>query len=400
MTLLQKLQIKAARLRQKLNALAAEADPTPEQRSEMDSLSEEYEVVEQRMIAATIGDGAAGDPPGEPEPVEPDAEGRELRGLIEGASVGEIFDAAVERRSIDGATRELQQHFDLGPNQVPLDLLRMERRDVTPGIEAGVTEAETLQPVFASGTAAFLGVAMPTVPVGVRSYPVLTTRASVKGPHTDSTTAAETTGAFTANELSPSRIQASFFYRRTDAARFRGLDSALREALSSSLMEKHDREIIIGASGLLGGTNLTADDTSGVDDFESFLSRWGHGRVDGRWANSLADLRIVVGAATYGHMGAVYQTSGELSAADALASKTAGVRVTAHGPAVASDKQDGIVRLGMRADAVSPIWEGVTLIPDEITQAAKGEIRITAVMLYAMKIIRAGGFKRVTSKHA
>ena len=63
MTLLQKLQIKAARLRQKLNALAAEADPTPEQRSEMDSLSEEYEVVEQRMIAATIGDGAAGGSP-------------------------------------------------------------------------------------------------------------------------------------------------------------------------------------------------------------------------------------------------------------------------------------------------------------------------------------------------
>ena len=83
----------------------------------------------------------------------------------------------------------------------------MERRDVTPGIEAGVTEAETLQPVFASGTAAFLGVAMPTVPVGVRSYPVLTTRPTVAGPHTDSTTAAETTGAFTANELSPAAFK-------------------------------------------------------------------------------------------------------------------------------------------------------------------------------------------------
>ena len=37
---------------------------------------------------------------------------------------------------------------------------------------------------------------------------------------------------------------------------------------------------------------------------------------------------------------------------------------------------------------VAPIWEGVSLIPDEITKAADGEIVITAVMLHAVKILR------------
>ena len=46
----------------------------------------------------------------------------------------------------------------------------------------------------------------------------------------------------------------------------------------------------------------------------------------------------------------------------------------------------------MRRDMVSPIWEGVTLIPDEITQAKKGEIVITAVLLHAVKTRSLGRF--------
>ena len=67
-----------------------------------------------------------------------------------------------------------------------------------------------------------------------------------------------------------------------------------------------------------------------------------------------------------------------------------GVRVSAHVPAVASTKQNAIVRLGTRRDMVAPIWEGVSLIPDEITKAKSGQIVITAVMLHAVKILRAG----------
>ena len=49
---------------------------------------------------------------------------------------------------------------------------------------------------------------------------------------------------------------------------------------------------------------------------------------------------------------------------------------------------------------VAPVWEGVTLIPDEVTKASTGQIVITAVMLYAVKIIRAAGFYKQETQHA
>ena len=80
------------------------------------------------------------------------------------------------------------------------------------------------------------------------------------------------------------------------------------------------------------------------------------------------------------------------SALDRLMEVTGGVRVSAHVPAASVNKQNTLIRRGMRRDMVAPIWEGVTLIPDEITKAADGEIVITAVMLHAVKILRADGF--------
>ena len=42
---------------------------------------------------------------------------------------------------------------------------------------------------------------------------------------------------------------------------------------------------------------------------------------------------------------------------------------------------------------VAPMWEGVDIIYDEVTQAKKGQIVLTAVLLYAVKILRADGFQ-------
>ena len=57
------------------------------------------------------------------------------------------------------------------------------------------------------------------------------------------------------------------------------------------------------------------------------------------------------------------------TALDRLMEITGGVRVSAHVPAEASDKQNAVIRRGMRRDMVAPIWEGITIIPDEVTKA-------------------------------
>ena len=127
--------------------------------------------------------------------------------------------------------------------------------------------------------------------------------------------------------------------------------------------------------------------------FDLYLAGLAYGRVDGKYASTAGDLKILMGSHGYGHAGRVYRnTSVDRTALDRLMEVTGGVQVSAHVPDAQSNRQNAVIRLGMRRDFVAPIWEGVTLIPDEISLAANGQIKLTAVMLHAVKLLRADGF--------
>ena len=240
-----------------------------------------------------------------------------------------------------------------------------------------------------------------TVPNGDAVFPVLTNRPTVGGPHADSTEVAETTGAFTAELVKPERLQCAFTYRRVDVARFSVMGEALRQALNEALGESLDVQVVSGADGLLGGTNLENNAQASVDTFGSYVSKFGFARVDGRYASTAKAVKVLMGSAGYAHAGSVYRgDQSQESAIDRLMTIGGGVRVSPHIAAVASTKQKTIVRLGARRDAVAGIWAGITIIPDEITLAKKGEIVVTAVMLAAVKVLRAGGFYKAEVKVA
>ena len=192
--------------------------------------------------------------------------------------------------------------------------------------------------------------------------------------------------------LSPSRIQASFFYSREDRARFAGMDSALRENLSAGLADGLDKEILSGTNGLFAGSNLTNHNVTTNDTFDSYLSNLVWNQVDGRYASMPSDLSMVIGAATLKDMGATYRnTSVDRSVLDRMMELVSGVRVSAHVPGPATNRQNVVIKRGGSTSVVAPIWEGVTVIPDEVTKAANGQIVITAVMLFAMKVLRTDG---------
>ena len=96
-----------------------------------------------------------------------------------------------------------------------------------------------------------------------------------------------------------------------------------------------------------------------------YLSSFGYGRVDGTYASMTGDLRAVVGAGTYAHMGASYRNNSvDRNVLDRLMEITGGIKVSAHVPAVASNKQNAVVRLWYAAGCmVSPVWEGITHYP-------------------------------------
>ena len=168
-----------------------------------------------------------------------------------------------------------------------------------------------------------------------------------------------------------------------------------------ALSDKLDTEILAGTNGLFTGTVLANNNVTAVTDFAAYLSGLAYGRVDGTYATTTRDLRALVGAGTYAHMGSVYRNASvDRNVLDRLNEIMAGVRVSAHVPTVASNKQNAVVRRGSRMDMVAPIWQGVQLIVDPYTQAKAGEIVITAVMLYAVKLLRAAGFHKQQTQHA
>ena len=401
MTNVQKLTIRASEIRARLSELAEVSELTDENRSELDTIRTEMRDTETKLQAAIVSEGDA-----QPVPLGQggSTEDRAYGDLCGRANIGTIFQRLTERRATDGAEAELQAHHGLGQTQVPLDLLR------EPGEHRAVTSAPTnvatmqespIQPVFSSGALAYLNVDMPSVPTGDAVFPVLTSRPAVRGPYTGSDVAAETDGSFDAELLAPERVQASFSYLRTDAARFSMLGESLREALNSGLSEKVDQEGIAGANGLLTGTNLANHVAGGTTTFSQYISRFAYGRVDGRFAPTTRDLKALVGSSIFAHMGTVYRANeADTSAVDRLMSVIGmdNIRVSAHVPSLVNKKQNAIIRLGTRKDMCVPTWEGVSLIYDEVTGASKGEVVITAVLIFTTKILRAAGFWKQESQ--
>ena len=315
--------------------------------------------------------------------------------------LGEMFENVIEHRASDGPIAEVQKERGLAANALPVEML-MEKRAVTPGpTDTGQTQNAIEGYVFPNSVAVFLGVPSPVVPVGDTTFPVLTSDPAAGTPAEDGAQA-ETTGAFSADVLTPARIQAQFFWSRESAARMAGMADALRDALQGGIADKLDSEIMRGTNGLLTGTNLANHNASSETSFADYISDFGYSRVDGRFAASGADLRLVMGSATYAHAGGQYRhANADDVALDRLTEITGGVRVSSHVPSVASSKQNAVIRKGLRGDMVAPVWgSGVVLIPDEITKAANGQIVLTAVLLHAAKIIRAGGFYKKQSQHA
>ena len=403
MTAVQTIQIRLSFLRENLNRLLQVETRSAEQQTEMETLTKEVSAKEPELRAAI----AAEDDKQEVVTTA-DAETRELARLTERANVGDILSATFEKRQTSGAAAELQKHFGIGSHQVPLSMLKVDRgveeraAATVPASIGAAAQGEVITPVFASGDGAFLGIERPTVPVGDAAYPVLSTMPSVKGPYSDSTEAVQTDATFVATNLSPERLQASFSYRRTDASRFAGLDASLRLALNGGLQERLDQQAIEGTDGLLTATNLPNNNVNTISTFALYLSGLLYGRVDGRYARTPSDIRMILGQGTFSHASAAFKgNNSDESGVERLQEKSGGLMVSAFIPDVASNRQNCLIRLGMeRGAAIQPMWEGVSLIVDEFTRAAFGEVIIHAILLANFAITRKAQWHKQQTQHA
>ena len=266
-----------------------------------------------------------------------------------------------------------------------------------------------MQRVFARGAVARLGVAMPSVAVGMASYPIIGTGQSAAFVAPDGTKEAAA-GEIEPNALGPVRLQARVQFRIEDSMITMGLDGALQEDLSRAMSDQLDAQLVGAGDPRIRGFLATAAhggladyaDPADVVTFAAAAEQAARG-VDGKYAGAEAECAWVVGTATYQKLAALIQSNDSTSATERLRRLLRDFMASANIPAAASSVQSGIVaKLGADAgmNAVCPIWEGLRLIRDEVTQAAAGQIQITAVALHNFKVLRPEGFVRTKLKVA
>ena len=172
-------------------------------------------------------------------------------------------------------------------------------------------------------------------------------------------------------------------------------------ALNSGLAEKSDFEIINGAKGLLNGSNLANHNVSGRYDvcelplaIRLWPRRWplcnrpvDAPRPDGR--SDLRSLRHGLQIDRRGFYGARFHHGKNV--------RRQGQRSCSGCRVEATKRRDPVGHA--RRDLVQPIWNGVSIIVDEVTRSGKGEIEVTAVALLATQIIRAEGFWKQQTQH-
>ena len=80
-----------------------------------------------------------------------------------------------------------------------------------------------------------------------------------------------------------------------------GMGDALQEALQGGIADKLDKEILQGTEGLLTGSKLANHARGAASDYSSYVADLLYGRVDGKYAYDLADIRVVMGSDTFGN---------------------------------------------------------------------------------------------------
>lgn len=394
MTPLQRLQLRQSEVREKINGILNLETRSDEQRAELKTLTAEAQGLEVEVRAALVA---------EPEPqttetrTEVDAEEREIRSLEKRSLLANYVRKVIEGQPFDGVEAEYSAACGVA-GMVPERLWKreeapknLETRAVTPGPSTvGTTQAAIVPAIFDRSVSAWLGIDMPSAGTGDAAYPVLSTSVTA-GPKAKGATAAETPGAFTVGTAEPRRVTGSFKFQLEDAARLAGMETALRMNLSSVLSDAVDNQALNGSgsgdgtvNGLFNILKDPAAPATGAETWKRFNDAFAS-HIDGLFATDAMGVRGLMGLETYRLMATLFRENESNESVAAYLSRVfGGVRASRRIAAPASNIQQAVIRRSNPAGdrvAVMPVWSGLRLIRDEITGAAEGEVKLTAVAL-------------------
>ena len=404
----------------KRNALGDTA-PTAELLSEIDSATKAIPPLEIELRAAITKESADDDAAGKPK----DVEARERDRLVGETSIMDFVDEVLTGREVKGTAHEARAALlgdDARERMIPFEFLlppddgQEHRVDVVSPVAASVKvanyQASVLERVFTRSIASRLLVSMPSVPVGQANFPILssgTTAAQVAVDAQHDAVAA----TFAGHTLEPVRLTGRYLLRIEDVYKLRGFESVLRRDLAAVLSDQMDDQIVNGdgaapnVNGFLSELAAPAADTAAatwgnvLDKFSSM--------VDGLNAYGLGDIRTVFGKASFKYAESLFRTGAtdngpRESAADYLRSRISGYTVSSRIPAQQNNASGQVNIAALTSypgrNAVAPVWKAFEVIRDNVTLAGKGQIVLTALMLWNFKILREDGFELIRIRRA
>ena len=271
------------------------------------------------------------------------------------------------------------------------------RQDVATAAPAssGATQGNVLERLFPASLVNFLGVDSMTVSSGDYVTPVISeTVATTAAPRAAGVVFDATAATITAVSLAPIRLTARYLYSQSDAHRIVGFEESLRNDLAGALGYALDVQALTGdgtspnVSGFVTELDAGTAPPAGVPSLAVLLATLSD-KVDGIRAATLGEVRGVYGVESYSRLSTVFGTNGEMSAADHLSEKSAGIRASSILP-VASNIQDGIAfRSGRgQGSAILPLWSSVEIIVDRTSKSASGQTSLTVVLYFNFKVLR------------
>ena len=387
MTTLNHLQLKQSSLREKLNSLIGKDSLTDEERSELESATNEMRDLEPKLRAAIVAQDE------ENRKAEEDLSEVRTR-----ASLGDYWNAVVQGRSLDGAAAELNKELGLASNQVPWEMFEEpEKRTATQttNYDGGLMARPVLSRIFARDVFDALGIRLDSVPAGETEYVLLTGGQSPAMKSEGATAPAAVASTFSTETLKPKRLSAQIEFSRELLASVSGIEAVLRNDLLASMRDQMNVQVLTGngtspnVSGLF--QNLTKPTyPSSVATWEDFVKS-PSAAVDGIHASMSSEIGIVLSPEAYQVMSGLFHNGSGESAATALSRVARSVVVNAHIPKAtttggAGNRQGSSEAIFSASNIpgahVGAIWQGVSLITDELTLADKGQIRVHAYALW------------------
>ena len=434
MTTAQKIAVKLADVRRKLNTLSAlEGDDfTPEKRAELEAASKEYDDLEVRHAAALrtegadesaqLGETGAGD--GEPA---------EVRRLLDRVSLTDYLTPAGAGVGLVGAPAELSAALKLptvGPRggvAIPWAMLLTEQRTAAPAearaftttgaYPGGIMARPILQRLFGPSIMDALGVRMDSVPVGRSEWPLITGGvAPTQKAETDPADAA-VSASFDTELLRPKRLTGKYEFTHEQAAQVPELETALRRDLADAVQSAMSNLIMNGdeatnpqeVDGFL--TTIPAPTAPGAETTYAEYASSHAASVDGIHATMEMQCSSVIGVSSYQHAAGVFQAGSGESGTEALARRSSSCMASAYIPAAAGTPavQDGNIfhaagpnggGADMRGDSVAAVWPTLEVIRDNVTQASQGVVLTWVTLWDAQTAFRAAAYRRVAFRLA